>query len=168
MADDRKSVPRGRLRRLARVAALGPRTGARLASSVLRRGGSQEQVEKIGETVFATLGELKAGSLKVGQIFAQVSDGLPEPVRLRLGRLFSKAPTLDWAAVAEVLRAELEGEPEILFASIEREPFAAASLGQVHRATLHDGSLVAVKVQYPGVAEALEHDLDLLGALANN
>lgn len=161
-ADDR--VRSGRLRRLGRLAALGPRTGVHLVGHVVRRGAGAG--EQIGETLFATLGDMKAGSLKVGQIFAQASDGLPEAMRVRLGRLFSQAPALSWDAVAAVIRAELGAEPEELFASIEQQPFAGASLGQVHRATTHDGRLVAVKVQYPGVAEALEHDLDLLGGLA--
>ncbi len=165
MARDRDRVRGGRLRRLGRLAALGPRTGVHLAGHVLRRGA--DGGERIGETVFATLGDMKAGSLKVGQIMAQASDGLPEGMRLRMGKLFSQAPALSWEAVAAVIRAELGGEPEALFASIEPAPFAGASLGQVHRATTHDGRLVAVKVQYPGVAEALEHDLDLLRGLAN-
>lgn len=166
MADDREKVPSGRLRRLARVVSIGPRAGVHLAGHVLRRGTGDANAERIGETVFATLGELKAGSLKVGQIFAQAADGLPEPMRVRLGALFSKAPTLGWETVAQVIRDELGAEPYVLFTSIEHEPFAAASLGQVHRATTTDGSLVAVKVQYPGVGEALVHDLDVLGAVA--
>jgi predicted unusual protein kinase regulating ubiquinone biosynthesis (AarF/ABC1/UbiB family) len=166
MADERDRVRAGRLRRLGRIAALGPRTGVHLAGHVLRRG--SDEGEQLGETIFATLGDMKAGSLKVGQIFAQASDGLPEGMRLRLGRLFSRAPALSWDAVAQVIRGELGDEPDALFASIERAPFAGASLGQVHRATTHDGRLVAVKVQYPGVAEALEHDLDLLRGVARS
>jgi predicted unusual protein kinase regulating ubiquinone biosynthesis (AarF/ABC1/UbiB family) len=166
MASDRDRVRSGRLRRLGRLAALGPRTGVQLAGHALRRGA--DGGERVGETIFATLGEMKAGSLKVGQILAQASDGLPEAMRLRLGRLFSQAPALSWEAVAEVIRGELGDEPEALFASIERQPFAGASLGQVHRAVTHDGQRVAVKVQYPGVAEALEHDLDLLSGVARS
>ncbi len=165
MASEKDRVRSGRLRRLGRIAALGPRTGVHLAGHVLRRGAGDG--ERIGEALFATLGDMKAGSLKVGQIFAQASDGLPEGMRLRLGRLFSQAPALSWDAVAQVVRDELGDEPEALFASFERAPFAGASLGQVHRATLDDGRVVAVKVQYPGVAEALEHDLDLLRGMAN-
>jgi predicted unusual protein kinase regulating ubiquinone biosynthesis (AarF/ABC1/UbiB family) len=165
MASDRDRVRAGRLRRLGRIAALGPRTGVHLAGHVLRRGAGGG--ERIGETLFSTLGDMKAGSLKVGQIMAQASDGLPEGMRLRLGRLFSQAPALSWEAVAAVIRAELGDEPHALFATIEPEPFAGASLGQVHRATLDDGRVVAVKVQYPGVAQALEHDLDLLRGMAN-
>ena len=163
MARDR--VTAGRLRRFARLAALGPRTGMQLAGHVLRRG--EGDGERIGETLFSTLGDMKAGSLKVGQIMAQAADGLPEGVRLRMGNLFSRAPALSWDAVAAVISSELGGEPDALFTTIEREPFAGASLGQVHRATLADGRIVAVKVQYPGVAEALEHDLDLLRGLAD-
>ena len=165
MADERDRVRSGRLRRLGRIAALGPRTGMHLAGHVLRRGAGEG--ERIGETLFNTLGDMKAGSLKVGQIMAQASDGLPEGMRLRLGKLFSQAPALSWEAVVGVVQRELGDDPDALFASFERAPFAGASLGQVHRATLEDGSVVAVKVQYPGVAEALVHDLDLLRGMAN-
>ncbi|MFH1468789.1 MAG: AarF/ABC1/UbiB kinase family protein [Pseudomonadota bacterium] len=168
MAKPRLRVPTGRLRRLGKVAALAPRAGVLMAGEVLRHAAGEDPTERVGEVLFATLGELKAGSLKLGQLFAQVSDGLPEAMRVRLGRLFSRAPTLPWEAVAEVLAAELGPNFEDRFASFEHEPFAGASLGQVHRATLHDGTMVAVKVQYPGVAEALQHDLDVVGGLAGS
>ena len=73
---------------------------------------------------------------------------------------------MPWEKVRKVLDEEYRGEPlEELFAEIEQEAFAAASIGQVHRATLHDGRAVAVKIQYPGVAEALEADLRNMGMI---
>ena len=73
---------------------------------------------------------------------------------------------MPWEQVREVLAEEYErDQPEDLFGSIEPEAYAAASIGQVHRATLRDGSPVAIKVQYPGVAEALESDLANAGVL---
>jgi predicted unusual protein kinase regulating ubiquinone biosynthesis (AarF/ABC1/UbiB family) len=72
---------------------------------------------------------------------------------------------MPWEKVREVLEEEYEERPERVFAEIEEEAFAAASIGQVHRATLHDGTRVAVKVQYPGIADALESDVANAGIL---
>ncbi|MBN1334893.1 MAG: hypothetical protein JXB39_02930 [Deltaproteobacteria bacterium] len=131
------------------------------------RRGEPDAGGALGEAVFSTLGDLKAVSLKVGQVLAQVADNLPDPALQRLGRLFHEAPALPAEDVLKVLEAELGPGALGRFCTFEREPFAAASLGQVHRGTLSDGTPLAVKVQYPGVAEALEHDLDLLGGLAS-
>src|SRR5581483_2824987 len=83
-----------------------------------------------------------------------------------LAKLRTSAPPMQWQKVRKVLEEEYAGEPlEELFARFEEEAFAAASIGQVHRATLHDGRRVAVKVQYPGIAEALEADLRNAGMI---
>jgi hypothetical protein len=192
----------GRLRRAGRLAALGPRAAwAAARDAVHARSGDPESEllsSALGETLYGTLGDLKAASLKVGQILAQVAGGLttqPEVDALEggagdqrdrdaagaravigfisprtaagLGRLFSEAPALPFDQVAGIVREELGAEPAACFARFEEIPFAGASLGQVHRAELQDGTRVAVKVQYPGVADALAHDLDLLGGVAN-
>lgn len=133
----------GRLGRVARL--------ARLAPAAL--GGDAE-----GLLTYEVLGSLKGGAQKLGQTLALVADGMPAPVRARLGALFGDAPPLPWAEAEAVLAAEL-GDLDRLFASLEREPMASASLGQVYRGVLHDGRKVAVKVQYPGVARALAADL---------
>ncbi len=160
-ADDR--VLSGKLGRLGRLAALGPRAGMALARGVI---GQDEGGAGFGGALFDTLGRLKGGSLKLGQLLAQVGDDLPAGARLRLGELYASAPPLDPDALARVLTAELGASPEERFRSFDRQPLAAASLGQVHRAVLHDGTEVAVKIQYPGADEALRHDLELLeGAL---
>lgn len=156
---DEGRVLTGRLRRLGRLSTLAPRAGLALARGAL---GGDEAGDALGGAISETLGRLKGGSLKLGQILAQVADDLPAGARLRLGRLYGEAPALDTDAVVAVLTEELGAPPSERFASFELTPFAAASLGQVHRAVLPDGTKVAVKVQYPGVEEALAHDLDLL------
>ncbi len=112
--------------------------------------------------LLATLGELKGLALKVGQMLSYMDGALPadaEPAFRRvLAQLQQRAPSLPWEAVRAVLVEEL-GSIDDHFAEIEPEPFAAASIGQVHRARLHDGTPVAVKVQYPGIAEAMASDL---------
>ncbi len=87
-------------------------------------------------------------------------DALPEEARSVVAKLLSQAPQrMEFAQVVEAIRSELGADPGELFAEFEKEPMAAASLGQVHAAKLADGREVVVKVQYPGVDKALDSDL---------
>jgi|1186.fasta_scaffold02560_3 predicted unusual protein kinase regulating ubiquinone biosynthesis (AarF/ABC1/UbiB family) len=164
MADD-EHVPSGRLRRLSRLAYLTARTTGDLLAAQARRKLTGEDVphddlRKAGERILATLGELKGAALKLGQALAMDPDALPEEARSVVAKLLSQAPQrMDFAQVAELVRAELGQGPHELFAEFSEEPLAAASLGQVHAARLADGREVVVKVQYPGVDKALENDL---------
>jgi len=88
-----------------------------------------------------------------------LDDGLPEPVRLALASLQQDAPPMSAALTARVVRDELGDDPERVFARWDPEPIAAASIGQVHRAVTRAGLPVAVKVQYPGVDDAIRSDL---------
>ncbi len=154
MADD-DHVPSGRLRRLSRLAYLTARTTGDLLAAQARR-----DFRKAGERILATLGELKGAALKLGQALAMDPDALPEEARKVVARLLTQAPQrMEFAQVREVIRAELGAPPEELFAELDQEPMAAASLGQVHAARLYDGREAVVKVQYPGVDKALESDL---------
>src|SRR5437764_8042788 len=170
MGDD-EHVPQGRLRRLSRLAYLTARTTGDLLAAQARRklsaaGGPRDDLRKAGERILATLGELKGAALKLGQALAMDPDALPEEARSVVAKLLSQAPQrMEFAQVVEVVRAELGKPPDELFATFEQEPMAAASLGQVHAATLHDGTEVVVKVQYPGVDKALESDLKNAGFL---
>src|SRR5260221_13382644 len=170
MADD-DHVPSGRLRRLGRLAYLTARTTGDLIASKARRKLTGEDlphddVKKAGERMLATLGELKGAALKLGQALARDPDALPEEARSVVAKLLSQAPQrMELAQVIEVIRAELGKPPDELFAEFTPEPMAAASLGQVHAARLHDGREVVVKVQYPGVDKALENDLKNAGFL---
>jgi predicted unusual protein kinase regulating ubiquinone biosynthesis (AarF/ABC1/UbiB family) len=163
MADD-DHVQSGRLRRLSRIAYLTARTTGDLLASQARRklgkGDSPDELKKAGERILATLGELKGAALKLGQALAMDPDALPEEARSVVAKLLSQAPQrMDFATAAEVIRSELGKHPDELFASFDREPMAAASLGQVHGVVLRDGTDAVVKVQYPGVDKALESDL---------
>src|SRR3954466_8292038 len=144
MPDD-DHVPSGRLKRLSRIAYLTARTTGDLLASQARRKLTGEppatdDMKKAGERILATLGELKGAALKLGQALAMDPDALPEEARSVVARLLSQAPQrMDFAQVAEVVRAELGKSPADLFASFAEEPLAAASLGQVHAARLQDG-----------------------------
>lgn len=106
--------------------------------------------------------ELKAGMAKLGQLLAYIEgpDALEsDGARGLLANLWDRAPAVDGAAIRRVVEAELGAPISERFASWSDEPFAAASLGQVHAATTPDGTRLAVKVQYPGIADALAADL---------
>jgi predicted unusual protein kinase regulating ubiquinone biosynthesis (AarF/ABC1/UbiB family) len=132
---------------------------------------SRDREMKTAQQVAAELGNMKGALMKLGQMASYLDDGLPEPMRLALGQLQSNAPPMAIELVHEVLLAELGKPVGEMFVEFDDEPIAAASIGQVHRAILRtpEGDrAVAVKVQYPGVAEAIDADIrtaDLLGAL---
>jgi predicted unusual protein kinase regulating ubiquinone biosynthesis (AarF/ABC1/UbiB family) len=163
---DDKLPPQGRLTRLRKLAGLSAQLGADMLKSGAKRlaGQDPELLSKgMAEKLVATLGDLKGAAMKFGQAVSMDPDLLTPEVRQVLARLQNQAPAMSYDAVARVVRQELGAPPEALFREFDRQPLAAASLGQVHRAVLEDGRAVAVKVQYPGVEDSLKGDLDNLG-----
>lgn len=162
-------LPTARVDRTAALAGMGARTGtsyvAMRARSALASDERREELRarfelQTAEQVAEMLGGMKGALMKLGQMASYLDQGLPEPVRAALGELQSDAPPMSPELAADTVRAELGGDPHSVFAKWEDEPMAAASIGQVHRATTHDGRAVAVKVQYPGVDEAVTADLE--------
>ncbi len=181
----RDAPPLSRLGRLARLGALAPRALPLAAEAVRRATGrtkqrtEEEQLEarrrvlqsakKTAEAMLKTLGEMKGLPLKFGQMASYI-DGLAPPgyeerFQRVLSRLQQKAPPLSPEAAVKVVREDLGAHPRDLYAEWESEPFAAASIGQVHRAVTKAGERVAVKVQYPGIDRAIENDLQSLSML---
>ena len=117
------------------------------------------------EAITDALGNMKGALMKLGQMASYLDQGLPEPVRQALAQLQANAPPMSPRLAAQVVREELGADAEQVFARWDPKPIAAASIGQVHRAMTHDGRAVAVKVQYPGVREAIRADLDNAGLL---
>ena len=144
---------------------LGRRIGGAPADAVMT-----EMQQRTAEQLFRVLGELKGGAMKFGQALSIFESALPEeiaaPYRATLTQLQDAAPPMPPSTVHEVLARELGGRWRKKFASFEDTPAASASIGQVHRAVWHDGREVAVKVQYPGAAEALRADLRQIGRAA--
>lgn len=118
-----------------------------------------EQHTRSGELIAKTLGELKGAVMKVGQMASIARDILPKEIAEALGTLQREAPPMPYEVIAEQIEKELGSPPEALFRRFDKTPFAAASIGQVHRAQTDDGREVVVKVQYPGVDEAVDSDL---------
>ncbi|GAC1518182.1 MAG: AarF/ABC1/UbiB kinase family protein [Acidimicrobiales bacterium] len=156
------------------VARLGARAGVREVGHRARRAVSAPEDRKrldeahamrTAEQVAETLGNMRGAFMKLGQMASYLDEGLPEHLRTALSQLQQAAPPMSAALAAGVIEAELGGPPHAVVASWDPEPIAAASIGQVHRATLRDGREVAVKVQYPGVDEAIRSDLGTAGVL---
>ena len=104
--------------------------------------------------------------VKLGQVLSTRRDLLPAEFTGELSRLQDDAAGVPWPAVEQVLRSELGAEVSELFASFDREPIAAASIAQVHAATLMSGARVVVKVRRPDVSQTVDRDLDITGRLA--
>lgn len=115
--------------------------------------------QDIGLQIADTLGEMKGAVMKVGQIASQYKDIFPPEVAKAIAKLQRQAPAMPFTAIQQQVEKELGKPLADIFSSFETEPFAAASIGQVHRATLPNGQAVVVKVQYPGVDLACESDL---------
>jgi predicted unusual protein kinase regulating ubiquinone biosynthesis (AarF/ABC1/UbiB family) len=163
-----------RFRRGMTAAQLAVRGGLRYASSAPRlfvaAGENRERLRndlamQTADDITATLGTMKGVMVKLGQMASYVDEGLAPSVRRTLGRLQDSVPPMSPELAAGVVEEELGLRPERLFARWDPEPIAAASIGQVHRAITADGQAVAVKVQYPGIAEMMAADLDNVSLL---
>lgn len=161
MSDDDRKVPKGRLGRLARLASVGARSGARLLMNRDSGGAAKKAAD--------VLGNMRGLATKVGQMASYVDGVLPEQHRdayeTWMTRLQSKAPKSSAESIRAAIEAEFGQTVDELFAEWSDTPFASASIGQVHRAVLADGRVVAVKVQHPGIREAMDADLKNAGFL---
>ncbi|HEX3801796.1 MAG TPA: AarF/ABC1/UbiB kinase family protein [Solirubrobacteraceae bacterium] len=178
MADDSK-IPKSRVRRTAKIGGLAAgqalRQAGTVATNVARtKEGREAALERrhmeAAEQIVTALGTMKGAAMKVGQVLSFLDTGLIPPehrdeFQRKLARLRDAAPTVSFKELRKVIEQELEEPIDEAFAEFNAEPIAAASIGQVYRARLHDGRVVAVKVQYPGVAAAVRADLQNLGMI---
>jgi predicted unusual protein kinase regulating ubiquinone biosynthesis (AarF/ABC1/UbiB family) len=181
----RRARPGGSVRtqRNLQVAGLGAQIGATYVGTAARKlfatsAAQREQLDrerelKTAEAIADRLGNMKGALMKLGQMASYVDDGLPEPLRQALAALQDNAPPMSAELAKQVIESELGAPLADLFVEWDPHPLAAASIGQVHRAIVRDPvtgqeRAVAVKVQYPGVAESIDADLrnaDLLGVI---
>jgi predicted unusual protein kinase regulating ubiquinone biosynthesis (AarF/ABC1/UbiB family) len=140
-----------------RYAASGPRLFA--AAGEQRQLLREDLALQTAEDVAGTLGTMKGVMMKIGQMASYVDGGLSPAVRRTLARLQDSVPPMSPQLAAAVVEEELGAPPEQAFARWDPRPIAAASIGQVHRAVTLDGRAVAVKIQYPGIAETIAADL---------
>lgn len=143
---------RGRTRRLM---GMGARTGGALLKTRL---GGEADWRALGEALFEGLSELKGPAMKLAQIMSQWDDVLPSELSEELARLQRQAEPMPWPKIRDALVLQY-GDIAAHFSVIEEQPFASASMGQVHKAVTLAGETVVLKVQYPGLAEVLESDL---------
>lgn len=120
---------------------------------------------ELGRILFAALNQLKGTALKASQLLSMELGFLPEGMRAELARAHYQVTPLNRALVVKVIRQEFGQDPHTLFQHFEPQAFAAASLGQVHAATLTNGEAVAVKLQYPGMAASIGSDMHMLRSL---
>ncbi|MGI8557324.1 MAG: ABC1 kinase family protein [Solirubrobacteraceae bacterium] len=175
----RDPIPTSRMRRSATVGRLAAgqavkQFGTRAANVVrdedsASAASARRQVET-AEQIVAALGTMKGAAMKLGQVMSFLDVGLvPEEYReqfqAKLAALRDAAPKVSLKDMQKVIEAEYDEPLGEVFAEFDPEPIAAASIGQVYRAELHDGRQVAVKVQYPGVAAAVRADMQNLGMI---
>jgi predicted unusual protein kinase regulating ubiquinone biosynthesis (AarF/ABC1/UbiB family) len=121
--------------------------------------GAEEANAANGARIAKTLGELKGAAMKIGQFASTAHDLLPAELVSGLTKLQGEAPPMHFDVISDQIERELGSPPGRLFDWFDEEPFAAASIGQVHRARTDDGREVVVKVQYPGVDKSVDSDI---------
>ncbi len=167
MRGRRERVPTGAAGRLVRMGLMGAGVLGRNALGGIRKIGAgparraeidRGTHEANALRIFDAMSQMKGAFMKLGQMLSQQAHSLPEPYVRRLADLQWEAPPMHGTLMRMQFRNEMGRPPEELFRDFEREPFAAASLGQVHRARLGTGEPVAVKIQYPGIDRSIESD----------
>jgi predicted unusual protein kinase regulating ubiquinone biosynthesis (AarF/ABC1/UbiB family) len=165
MAGDK--IPTSRARRSAKVGRL---AAGQAVKQLGTRAANVAREIQAAQQIVTALGTMKGAAMKLGQVMSFLDVGLvPEEYReefqRKLGELRDAAPKVGLEKMRKVIESEY-GEPlDAVFAEFDGDPIAAASIGQVYRARLHDGREVAVKVQYPGVAAAVRADMQNLGMI---
>ena len=170
-------IPAGKWQRAGIVGSAALKVGLREVQHKVKRpflsaerqvAAKQDVDEQNARQLFAALTQLRGTALKAAQMLSMEVELLPERYRKELEKSFHQVPPLNRVLVRKAIQEQFGKPPEALFATFDVQAFAAASLGQVHAATLPDGTPVAVKIQYPGIHVAMDNDMNLLRSLARN
>jgi ribosomal protein L7/L12 len=157
------------LGRAPRIAATSMRGGVLALLVKLRTGPRTDGELESLHRIVASLARLKGAAMKLGQHMSYFDPTLPDEVRTALAALQTHSPAMSVSRVTKILRTELGAAGARIVETLEATPVSSASIGQVHRARLPDGTHVAVKVQYPGIASAIKADFgpaSLAGSVA--
>lgn len=169
-----RQVPVGSLHRLWTLSELSTQIALAYLNTWIRQWFSDVEASKrhraetnlrLALKLFHRLGYLRGAMTKLGQAASNLPGILPDQVADILDRLHFDSPPMHYPLIREVVRNEFGKDAEEVFSNFEKEAFAAASLGQVHRARLKSGERVAVKIQYPGIARTIDADFRNLSAL---
>lgn len=165
-AKEYDSIPTSKVQRAMKVLGTGVKVGGNYLShyskSLVSENVSKEALhEKNAETVFQALGEMKGSALKMAQLLSMDEFTLPESYQKAFQQAQNNAPPLSFPLIQKTFRSQFGKDVEDLFDSFSRQAVHAASIGQVHKAS-REGKQLAVKVQYPGVADSIESDLKLV------
>jgi predicted unusual protein kinase regulating ubiquinone biosynthesis (AarF/ABC1/UbiB family) len=172
--DRGKKIETGRLVRALKLGGI----ATRMTGSVIRRKlkhlaqSDNDKVEALAgaalenaQQLVEVMGQMKGAAMKVGQILSSDPDLVHPEFARRLASLQRQAPPMDFGTLSAQVERSLDQPIDAVFKYFDPEPIGAASIGQVHRATLFDGREVAVKIQYPGIADSIESDLENMGSL---
>ncbi|MGO9901136.1 MAG: ABC1 kinase family protein, partial [Solirubrobacteraceae bacterium] len=172
-------IPTSRVGRSAKLGGLAAgqaiRQAGTMAANVTRtKQGRDAALERrhieAAEQIVTALGSMKGAAMKVGQVLSFLDVGVVPPeyreeFQRKLAALRDAAPSVTFKDMGKLIEQQLDGRLSEIFAEFDEDPIAAASIGQVYRAKLHDGREVAVKVQYPGIASAVRADMQNLGMI---
>lgn len=165
MSNEEENSLGGRIKRYARVSGTMGGLAAKLAGKKYL--GIEIDQEDHARILKEALGNLKGPLMKIAQLLSTIPEALPKEYVAELSQLQSNAPAMGWPFVRRRMKSELGPDWQNKFASFDKEAAAAASLGQVHKAVLHDGRDVACKLQYPDMGSAIEADLKQLKLVFN-
>jgi predicted unusual protein kinase regulating ubiquinone biosynthesis (AarF/ABC1/UbiB family) len=156
---DADKLSTSRIGRALKLSSFAVKSGSKMLLSKVKAEAEHAAQMALASEMLKTFSEMRGVTMKLGQMLSYLDDALPPEARKILTVLQRDVPPMSWEVVAEQVKKDLGKRPEEIFPEIATEPLAAASIGQVHRAVLPDGTPVAVKIQYPGIDAAMSADL---------
>ena len=155
------NIPTSKIGRGAVVGKAAVKIGLKKSKRAIFGGDKKQNNEEIADIIFEALSHLKGVSVKIAQHIALGMPFLPDEIVDKISKSFNQITPINRALIRKIIKTELGSYPEEIFEEFELEPFAAASLGQVHKAK-YKGKEYAIKVQYPGIGKSINSDMTML------